>query len=110
MHRPLEDLEALLISFQTGQWVPTDAELAAARQILAQGELSAVEIRTALHPARRTRSPFVVAMEKVAAVVDLPELHEDSSSRPELKAEVHLLLAQMTGAAGVPTQRPQRAP
>jgi hypothetical protein len=84
---PIEEVSQLREELGAGRWVPSDGEKAAAQAVSELPALSVVGLRLALNPARTTRSRYVIAMEGVAMVLSLPEVHEEHQTRERL---VHL--------------------
>lgn len=84
---PINEVSQLRSELTAGGWTPSEEEKAAAQAVNRLGTLTVVGVRLALNPARKTRSRYVIAMESVATVLSLPEIHEEHETRERL---VHL--------------------
>ncbi|MET8704301.1 hypothetical protein ABZW10_36430 [Kitasatospora sp. NPDC004723] len=92
------ELEALVQEYQAGLWVPSPAEISAASNLSELSELSTLGIRTAIAPARATRSRLVIAYEKVASVLSLPDIHGAPDALDHLVATASNVASEIAGA------------
>ncbi|MFF4653589.1 hypothetical protein [Streptomyces sp. NPDC001380] len=95
----ITELELLHQKLKSGEWVPSDAEQSAARQICRAPALSHESVRDALEFTGLSKGLLFSVLEPTATVLELPAVHEDESRR-RLEQGMWALLTHIRGQRG----------